>query len=159
MMDIVAAARQHLMSSEELLALLGSGRGFDRWLFIGPFEQSNPYVQMDGTQQAAIVLSEGRSWATPNAHNTMQFPTLQVRVYVDPVRDSAGNALTADLKPRFVPIHNEVTRLLHRPQGDVEMWGDVRTLGCQQLTSWSYMKFADTDGTAFSTAMFGLVLG
>lgn len=158
-MDIVAAARQRLLASPSLLALLGSGQGFAHWIFVGPYEGSAPFVQMDGSQQAAVVLAEGSNWLPPNMHNTMQFPSLRVDVYLDPIRDASGNAVSPDLKPRFLPVQRELVRILHRPQGDVELWGDVRTLGSQQLGSWQYSRFSDTDGTGIASSSFGIALG
>lgn len=158
-MDIVAAARQHLLTSDRLVSLLGSGKGFDCWLFVGADDMAKPFVNMEGTQSACVLIREQGGWASPNQHNTMAFPQLVVEVYIDPVRDFQGNVLTPDLKPRFQPIHEEISRLLHRPQGKDEVWGDVRTLGSQQMDLWTYFRFTDTDGVGVSRATFGVVVG
>lgn len=158
-MDIVAAARAHLLTNSQLLALLGSGSGFAHWIFVGADDLAMPFVQIEGSQKACVLLRQQGDWASPNPHNSMTFPLLVVEIFVDPLRDSVGNIVSPDLKGRFEPIQKEIVKMLHRPQGDVQTWGTVRTLGSQQIDSWSYFTLSETDGTGVARSGFGLSLG
>ena len=91
--SLAQGAREHLVQYAPLRVLLGSGKGFPTWIFRGQDDLSKPYVNMEGTGQAALLLRQDGGWTTPNRHNTMSFPRRVVERYIDPERDAVGNEI------------------------------------------------------------------
>jgi hypothetical protein len=157
--SLAQGAREHLVQYAPLRSLLGSGKGFPTWIFRGQDDQSKPYVNMEGTGQAALLLRQDGGWTTPNRHNTMSFPRLVVECYIDPERDAVGNEIGPDVMSRFQAIWTMVDRYLRNVDHSVVMWGDIRTLGCDRLDEWSVFALPDGGGIRVSRAGFGVTLG
>lgn len=159
MMSLAEGARSHLVQFAQVRALLGSGKGFSTWVFRGQDDQAKPYVNMEGTGAAAVLLRQQGGWGTPNRHNTMTFPRLVVEVYVDPARDSRGNELSPDVMGRFTDIWAVMDRYLRNMDHTEVVWGDIRTLGCDRLDEWSVFPLSDGGGIRVSRAAYGVTLG
>lgn len=157
--DIVLAARRYLAESEELTDLLGSGSGFDTWIFRGQDASARPMVPMEGTKSAAVVLWLDGDWSQSNRHNTMRFPALAVDVYIDPGRDTSANVTQPNLLPRFQEVWEVLDTLLHRPDHREMQWDSLRVLTSHKLAGHKVYPFNDTDGVRFSRSRFSITLG
>lgn len=157
--DLVLAARRYLAEQEELTDLLGTGDGFDTWIFRGQDNTAMPLVRMEGTKRASLVLWRAPSLRAGTDHNNMKFLSLGVDIYVDPGRDSSANVIEPNLLPRFQPIEEVLDRLLHTPQGGELAWDSLRILGSRRRVDWSIGTLSDTDGTKISRAVFQVTTG
>src|SRR4051794_7454857 len=93
MANLVVASRRMLALQTDLTDLLGPGTlvsTYAVWIF-----QWKPFISVEGTGQASIVLSQRGGWATPNETNTMAFPVLQCEVFVDPQRTVTKDPVSA----------------------------------------------------------------
>lgn len=157
--DIVLAARRYLAEQEELTDLLGSGDGFDTWIFRGQDSAAMPLVRMEGTKSASLVIWRTASSMAGNMHNNMRFPRIGVDIYIDPGRDSSSNVISPNLLPRFNPIEEVLDKLLHIPQGGELAWDSLRILGSHRKVDWNIGSLSDTDGTKISRAIFQVSVG
>ena len=157
--DVVIAARRHLAASSDPTDLLGSGQGYDTWIFPGQDSGAAPHVPIEGTGEAAIVIWASGGWTSPNRHNTMWFPRLFVDVYVDPERDAGNNIQNPYVRDRLVEIWTVVDSLLHYPQAGEITWDDMRILSSVKAAEWEVRPFKETDGAVFSAAMYSVAVG
>jgi hypothetical protein len=157
--DIVSGLRTFLLEDAELTATLGTGYGYDVWLFVGEENSSAPPIEMQGTQKTSILLRKEGSWSTQNRYNSMHFPLLSVEIYVDPLRDGVGNVISSYQRDRFAPIENIIEKLLHRIHTESQMWGDVRTLSSTKFNDWRYFTFDTTTGVRIAACSFEVVQG
>ncbi len=158
-MSLAKAAREYLVQFPRLRALLGSGMGFETWIFRGQDDQAKPYVNMEGSGQAALLLRQDGGWATPNRHNTLEFPRLVVEVYVDPERDGLGNEIGPDVSDRMAQIWQTLDRHLRNVDHTEVWWGDLRTIGCDRLDTPSVFPFPDSGGIRIARAAYGVSVG
>ena len=156
--DIVLAARRYLSASTALTTILGTGSGFDSWIFRGQDSTARPMVPMEGTKRAAVVLWPDGDWTQSNRHNTMGFPTLSVDVYIDPGRDLASNVTQPNLLPRFQEIWEVLDSLLHVPSHTDLQWDSLRVLTSHKIAGHKIYPFTDTDGVRFSRSKFAITL-
>lgn len=136
--DLVQGAQKWLLGFADILAVLGVQQDTGtHYLF-----QHTLWAPMEGSESTAAVISRspGGGWANPNMHNTIRFPRLAVEVWVDPQRDDGSNAVDpGEAQRRIDNAYQVIDRHLHRPQGDAQWWGTVRTLGCIRLGEpWTY---------------------
>jgi hypothetical protein len=156
-MNIVRAAYEWLAASDDLTDLLGNSTLWGPWIFQGVDETSEPYVAMEGTSAACVMVWQQGGWSAPNTHNTMKFPKLNVEVYLDPPRDAARNVIDRDVVSQFQPIWDQLDKLLHRPQGGDMLWGTRRVLGSHaQNGAWDIFPNPDTDGVKVSRNSFAI---
>lgn len=155
MTDFVRAARNELASYTDIKNLVGSGEGFDTWIF-----REDKYVSLEGTGEALIVLSQNGGWAAPNAHNTAKFPRLQVEIFVDPARDS-------DLQPVLTTPHERARELVtlvdavfHIPEGgEIEWDNELRVLGSKKQSEEEITFVPDGDKMVRALVYYEVSLG
>lgn len=158
-MSLAEGARAHLVQFSAVRAVLGSGKGFSTWVFRGQDDMAKPFVNMEGTGAAAVLVRQQGGWSSPNRHNTMTFPRLVVEVYVDPERDMHGNEISPDVMGRFTQIQAVLDRYLRNMDHREVMWGQVRTLSCDRLDEWSVFPLPDGGGIRVSRAAYAVTLG
>lgn len=156
--DVVVAARRALAASTDLTELLGSGKGFDTWIFPGNGEDSDVPVIFEGSKKACIVIWSSGGWAAPNLHNTAQFPAIYIDVYIDPGRDSKNQKTTPYLRDRFIPIWNEVDKVLNYPANAEILWDDMRIITSKRFNEWKVRPVSDTDGAYMSSVQYAVTI-
>ena len=57
-MSLVEGARAHLVQFPAVRAVLGSGKGFSTWVFRGQDDMAKPFVNMEGTGAAAVLVRQ-----------------------------------------------------------------------------------------------------
>lgn len=131
------------------------------WIF-----KDDLLVRMEGqsvfytTLALALVCSNGGGWSDPAPLSTPRFNRLQVDIYVDSLRDS-GRSVTETSgapKQRATTLFTLVNTFLHRTNPDMQLWGDLRTVGCQLLTEPKFVPMPDGDGVYMGTAYYGAVV-
>jgi len=157
--DLTIAARRELKGVNAVTSLLGSSAEWDTWIW-----RWRPYVSIEGTGSAGIVLSIRGGWTSPNQHNTAQFPRLQVEVYADVDRDPSLNPLSRTAEEKALAICQVVDAVFHIPQGGVLMWGngdanDLRIVGSLRLTEPDVVEVPEGDGMVRATVSYGVNLG
>lgn len=156
--NLVTAARRYLVADTTLANALGSGQGFNVWVF-----QWRPYVTIEGSGEAAVVLSARGGWTSPNMHNTMAFPRLQVEVWADLQRDANGNPAQRTAEDLCQDVGEQLDRLLHLPDGQLHVWGDsngsIRVLRSMKLGEIDIVDVPEGDGMCRGTLNYGVVLG
>jgi hypothetical protein len=119
-----------------------------------------------GTNAMAIVCSDAGGWGEPMPLTTPRYNRLQVDFWVDPLRDSSHNITeTAGATiQRGKQLFTLVNLHLHRTNPDMQLWGDLRTVGCQLLTEPQFLGVTDAEmggvpvqkGTAYyGVSVFG----
>lgn len=163
MTTLVVAARRHLVAQPNITSLVGSSATYANWIW-----QWKPYVSMEGTGKAGIVLAQRNGWATPNLHNTMAFPQLQVEIYADVDRRADLNpadAVSAELRAEAVFLAVDKHLHLVGRDGAPWQWGataestGVRVLSSHRLGEPEYAEVPDGDGLVRCLARYGVTLG
>lgn len=142
--DIVAGAVTFLGGHADVLAELGHDPGLPSqpWLF-----QYRLWTMMEGTQSTAAVISHDGGWAGPNLHNTLRFPRLTLSIWADPIRDDGGSGTDpGEVQRRLYQVFTVIDAHLHRPQGETQMWGSIRTVSCARLTEPTVLAVGEGDG-------------
>lgn len=158
-LDLVTAVRRQLALETSVTSLLGSDSTYSTWIF-----RWRPYVSVEGTESAAVVLAQRGGWTAPNQHNTMEFPRLQVEIFVDPPRDGAGHPQHATAAEEGAyTIWRALDAVLHRPQGGAIEWGDhngkLRVLGSHRLGELDVVDVPEGDGMVRGLVSYGVNLG
>lgn len=150
--DLIQGAVKYLGAQGDVLELLGSYTDGVPWLF-----QHTLWVTVEGSQRTAAVVSRAEGWAGPNQYNTMRFPRISLELYADPLRD-AGNNITdpGEVQRRIEATYQLIDSHLHRPQGGVQMWGTVRTIGCTRLAEPSAYPVPDGGGLVRLQVFYGV---
>jgi hypothetical protein len=109
--------------------------------------QHKLWTVMEGTQSTAAVIGREGGWTGANLHNTLRFPRLSLEIWCDPLRDAGMNVVDPGEVWRRVDVAwSAFDRRLHRPQGEVQMWGQVRTIAASRLTEPVVYQVPDGDG-------------
>lgn len=105
---LTLSVRNHLAQKPSVTALLGKNATWDTWIFA-----DKPYVKIENTAAAMIVIALGNGWTDANDHNTLWFPSIIVDVWADPDRnpDKSVKAFNADDK--IMGVHRAVAQYLH----------------------------------------------
>ena len=140
--DLAVAAVTYLSAITEITDLLGSDDVFDTWIF-----RDDLLAVVENTGKSALVVRQQGSWAEANQHNTMRFPRLIVEMYVDPPRDTLGNAEISTVDDVADHLFEVIDFYLHRARGGEEMWGTRLTLGSYRAGEPDRFPWADVDGT------------
>lgn len=152
--DIISAVVTYLRSKPAIIAVLGSD-GDGSWLF-----QYRLWAEIEGTSSTAAVLSHEGGWAGANLHNTLRFPRLLLSVWADPQRDAGHNATDpGEVQRRANAAFEVIDSYLHRPQGDSQMWGSIRTVDCVRLTEPAIYVVPDGDGLVQLQAYYAVTQG
>ncbi len=153
--DLVQGAAKHLLAQAEIVAVLGATPAGSPWLF-----QHELYVTVQGTSSTAAVVAYGGGWTGANPHNTMRFPRLSLELYVDPQRDAAQNVtLPGEVHRRMHAAFTTFDRFLHRPQGEVEYWGEIRTLSSVRSAEPTVYVVPDGNGLLRAQAFYAIEQG
>ncbi len=167
--DIASGAVKILSSLADVTAALGSFPANDPnttlqgkpWIF-----KDDLLVVMEGqsvfyaTLALAVVCSDAGGWGDPAALTTPRFNRLKLDIHVDSLRDS-GHSITETSgapKQRGKALFTLINTHLHRTNPDMQLWGDLRTVGCQLLTEPSFVPMPDGDGVYTGTAYYGAVV-
>lgn len=79
-------------------------------------------VPVDGTGGLAIVVRRNGGWTNPDPINTAEFPLVEMLLYCDSVRDTAGEITTRDGEEGAWALFRAVDRRLHAVRD--EWWPD-----------------------------------
>lgn len=139
--DIVQAAVTFLGSKPDVTAAVGADPDNSApWLFQYKLQTAH----FEGSQSTAAVVSHEGGWTGPNLHNTLRFPRLLLSVLGDPERDAGLNAVNpGEVQRRVNAVFEVFDGYLHRPQGEAQMWGLIRTVDCSRLTEPSIYTVGD----------------
>jgi len=154
---VATGSRQWLIQFSDITSLLGAFPNTDPvvanrnlpFLFTGDlFIDIRTYP---GT--TAAVLTDSGGWTVPQPLNTWRFRRLRLDIYVDPLRDGAGNitessSLTAQ---RGMNVFRAFQARLHRRDPDTILWGDMVTLQSQLLTEPQFFQMPQASGSGLST--------
>lgn len=101
----------------------------------------------------AAVLTDYGGWTVPQPLNTWRFRRLRVDIYVDPLRDSAGNISESSsfTEKRGMDVFRVLQARLHRRDLDTVLWGDMVTLQSQLLTEPQFFQMPQASGSGMST--------
>lgn len=149
---VVVAARRFLATQTAVTSLLGSSEAYPSWIF-----QWDPHEMIEGTSREAIVVAVEGAWASPNEHNTGQFPRLVIQVFSDPTRDAERNAIADDARDKSWVVFQAVDKLLHNPRGYPGKWTDtVWVLGATRMNEPEWTPQPDGDGLVVLTVSYAL---
>lgn len=159
--DIGSGAAKYLSTFSDVTVLLGSFSATDP--VTG--NQGRPYlfntdmlVDLKGTSQAAIVVSDFGSWTPPQGLSQARNRRLRVDIYQDAQRDSLGNIVQSNAATVNAVSHifNTVHRHLQRTDADTILWGDLVTYWCQVLTEPVATRIPDGDWGMMGSAVYGV---
>lgn len=153
--DLVQGAAKYLLDQPGIVAVLGATPAGSPWLF-----QHELYVTVQGTSSTAAVIAYGGGWSGANTHNTMRFPRLSLELYVDPQRDAAQNVtLPGEVHRRLHAAFAVFDSFLHRPQGEVQYWGTVRTLSSSRSAEPTVYAVPDGNGLLRAQVFYAIEQG
>ena len=165
--DVASGAVLILRTYPDVTALLGSfpqtdtnpGFAGQPWIFkddilIRAEGQSIVY----GTSALALVCSDAGGWGEPMPLTTPRYNRLQVDIWADPQRDAFHNIIETSgvTRQRIKACFATLNFHLHRTDPDMQLWGDLRTAGCQLLTEPAAQPVPDGDGVLKATAYYGV---
>lgn len=168
MSDLTLAARNYLAQQPSVTSLLGSDTLWDTWIFA-----DEPYALVENSQSVLIVITQEGGWASPNMHNTMQFPRLLIDIWADPTRNPATNAVRVkDAKIKINAVYNAVDKFLHTvnldvPGGGSIYWGTAtqifektgsRIQGSQRLGEPEFSPVMDGNGAYMGRVIYGVTI-
>lgn len=168
MTTLTLAARNYLAQDTLLRAQLGRSVSWDTWVF-----DTNPLnVKVEGTSKCLIVVNEDGTWTSPNDHNTMRFPKLNIDVWADPTRNDDKSVRLWDADTKIEAIQKNLDRLLHLVdpgtfQGMPMIWGTASQMaaqtgvviaGCLRLSGPDLTPIRDSDGSFMGRLTYGVNL-
>ena len=125
MIDVVQAARAHLLTVPSFAALIGTDVGtdttWDAWVTEGLDDSGLPPISFEGTGTSVLSINLREPWAAPNRHNSMRFRTVQVLIF------SAPTTGQADARARCERVSDAVIDAFHDPANVVHWWGPTMT--------------------------------
>lgn len=156
--DIVAGAVIYLSAQPATLTAVDTFI-IDGKQVLGIF-QNTPLLVLEGTSGTCAVVSYNGGWAAPNPHNTLRFPRLSLQVLVDPERNSRNEPVKfGETRRRANAAYQALDGLLHRPQGESQWWGSIRTVTCTRLTEPVIGPLFEGDGLIELRAEYAVVQG
>lgn len=143
--------RRYLLTNPALLDLLGSDDNWESYVF-----RKQAYVGLEGTGKAMIVLNWASGWASPNMHNTTQFPTLQVEIYADPDRTVMGFPTDSHNSPddRVEDVFTMLNPMLHWTVKRIADFNGVRVTNSTLAGEPDTMDVPDGDGQVRMTVNY-----
>lgn len=159
--DVASGAAKYLSQFSDVTTLLGSFSLSDPnvslrgvpWLF-----NSNLLVNLKGTRQAALVLSDFGTWTAPLQLSGARNRRLKVDIYQDAQRDIEGNIIQTDAATNNLVMHifNALHLRLQRRDNDTVIWGDMVTYACQVIAEPMASRIPDGDWGMLGTAVYGV---
>lgn len=153
--DLVTGCIKFLSAKPDIIAALGTNSDGSPMLF-----GYNNWAEMEGTQSTCAILSNEGGWASPNIHNTLRFPRLELNIWADPIRDPINNLKNPhEVMLRIEAVFELFDRYLHRVAGETQMWGQIRTVACVRLTDPISYRVPDGDGLVRLMANYAVTQG
>lgn len=166
MTELSLAVRNLLAQDAGLKALLGKSQSWDTWIF----DEKPVNVKVENTGKCLIVVNEEGQWTTPNAHNTMKFPTLLIDIWADPTRNADKSVNRFDAKKKIEDIQNFVDKYLHLvdpgdSNGNPRIWGTsgqmadktgVVVTGSQRLNGPIFSPIRDAEEAYMGRLTYGV---
>jgi hypothetical protein len=156
--DLVTAAYKALVSSPDVLAVVGqfppgSDVAGTPYIF-----QRGLYARLEGTGSTAIVLSYEGGWTSPVPGSQGVYSRLGVQLYADPVRDAGGNVTDpVEVERRARAALAAVDRHFHSLDSDVSVWGDLVLVSSSRLIEPVFTPVPDGGGLVFGQVYYGVV--
>lgn len=169
MTNLALATRNMLAQQPSVrgLGVLGrSTKWSDGWIFA-----DKPFVVIENTGRALIVITQAGSWQTSNPHNTMKFPRIRVDVWADPDRNPDKTPKEYDADDKIQEVFKHIDSFLHtvnldEPGGKTRIWGTasevatksgVTILSSQRLDGdIEYFDVADGNHARMGTMYYGV---
>lgn len=154
--DLVQGAVKYLADFADVVAVLGMFGDGTPYLF-----QHELWAELEGTGGTAAVIRRAGSWSGANPHNRLRFPRIALDLWADPLRDPAGHtSQPGEVHRRLEGVYFVFDDRLHRPTGDTQMWGEIRTIGCLRLGEPTEpLAVADGDGLLRQTVYYAVSQG
>ena len=166
MTTISLAATNLLAQDYTLSTLLGRSQSYPIWVC----DEEPVNIKVEGTSRCLIVVNEEGTWTSPNEHNTMRFPRLQVDIWADPTRNEDKSVRFHDAKTKIMAIQEVVDSYFHMvdpsgPEGLPRFWGTldeilshtgVMVVGSHRLTGPEFFPIRDGDGGFMGRSTYGL---
>ncbi len=152
--DIVAGAVKYLLSRPECVAAVGTTDIGTPLIF-----QHNLYFPIEGKSTTAVVIHyNGGDGA--NLHNTLRFPRIMLEIWADPLRNMGRNTVDpGEVWRRINDTFTVFDRALHRPQGGVQMWGNLRTISATRQAEPIVYPVPDGDGMMRAATFYSIEQG
>lgn len=157
--DIVTGCVKFLKSKSSVLSAVSTAV-IDGQMVPLLFGYSLWGTPIENTQMTAAFITSDGGWAGPNLHNTLRFPRITLNIWADPIRDGNGNV--ADPHEVMLRINNTyevIDNYLHRPEGETQMWGQIRTVASVRLTEPLTYRVPDGDGIVRLQATYAITQG
>lgn len=140
--DIVQGCVKYLLGQPTVVAAVGRTDGGTPMLF-----QHTLYTVVEGTSSTAAVIGYNGGWSGANEYSTARFPRVSLTLWADPLRDAGKNTVDpGEVWRRINSVFEVFDKVLHRPQGGVQWWGDVRTSTCVRSAEPVVYPVPDGDG-------------
>lgn len=161
---LTLSIRNYLAQQPEVRELLGSDKTWDTWIFA-----DKPYVKIENTGKAMIVIQIDGGWSAPNDHNTMKFPRVFVDVWADPDRNPDGSVKKPNADDKIAKVHDAVMRYLHtvnmNRNGKPLVWGTKQQMdtytgvvvaGSAKQNEPEYSDVRDGNGARMASSRYGI---
>lgn len=155
--NIVTELAEYLNNQPEITALLGSDEIFPAWIFEETMAMSKE--AFEGSSKCAIVITQDDGWTSPNEHNNMEFPLIDIFIYADPSRDFMNNVTFDDTSDKITTIRRALDKHLHRVDGLDVMWGDIRVLRSTRLNHQRLTPITEGDGMRSGMVSYAVGIG
>lgn len=170
---IALAAKGRLLADTRFSTLIGNLVGSDLthgaaypdqlytsgWVFVGLTRDSRPFRDPSSTGTSSVTVDTyGAPWASPNQHNTAEFPSLRVIVWSDPTRPTAQNGLVAihDAEDKCEKVKAVIKAILHDPLNVNHQWGNLYVFSCLLGSEQPIRDVAPYDGLVAGELRFNL---
>ncbi len=153
--DIVQGAVKYLLARPECVAAVGHTDIGTPLIF-----QNALFYPIEGKSTTAVVINYAAGYQGANLHNTMRFPRIMLEIWADPLRNLGRNTVDpGEVWRRINATFTVFDKALHRPQGGVQMWGSLRTIGCTRLAEPIFYPVPDGDGMMRAATFYGVEQG
>lgn len=164
--DLIQGAVKYLAAQPGVVAVLGSsvdnaGNPYPYLFQHDQWAGLDGSTFLEGSGSTAAVVRRAGSWSGGNPHNRLRFPRIAVDIWADPQRNAAMNVTApGEVYHRMETVYFAIDDRLHRPTGETQMWGDVRTIGCLRLGEPTEPDaVADGDGLLRQTVYYAVSQG
>lgn len=152
---LASAMRNYAVTFPSITDLLGQDDDGTPWIFV-----DNLFAVVESTSKSAIVISESGPWATPNMHNTMDFPRFIVNIWSDPTRDPTTKAvITPDAKIKAKAVFDAFNAVFHDTEHIHQQWDGVRVIDSLLRERLTYLPVRDGQNMINAQAIYGATIG
>lgn len=121
--DLATAAHREVMAIAETLELLGLHEADTEWNAPWIFK-GEPKRNVKGSGKASVCVSSPRPWAGATRGHTNRFPIIQIEVFSDLARTSAGGPVFRDAESQAEDIWLAIDPIFNRVGGGGFEWGN-----------------------------------